>query len=104
MATVTFDFKSGPCQSESKRQINIVIHNFKLNWSCFYSLYVLFWPIPSAIRVTKATQSIAGEISELTAIPSSPFCFFLQNGQAAGQWSKTYKKTAAINKHDKIQD
>lgn len=104
MVAITFDSESQPCLSESKRQINIVIHNFKLNWSCFYSLCVLFWPIPSAIRVTTATKSIAGEISELTAVPASPFCFFLQNGQAVRQWSKTYKKTAVINQHDKTPD
>lgn len=28
-------------------------------------------------------------------------CFFLQNGQGVKQWSKTHKKTAVINKHNK---
>lgn len=104
MVAITFDSKSQPCLSESKRQINNVIHNFKLNGLAFVPLCVLVRPIPAAIRVTKATQSIAGEISELTAVPASPFCFFLQNGQAVRQWSKAYKKTAVINKHDKTPE
>lgn len=32
---------------------------------------------------------------------SPSLCFFLQNGQGVKQWSKTHKKTAVINKHNK---
>lgn len=72
MAAITSESELHPCLSQSKRRINIVIHNFKLNRSCFYSLCVLFSPIQSAIRVTNATQSIVGEISELTAASLPP--------------------------------
>lgn len=75
MVVITFDSKSQPCLSESKRQINNVIHNFKLNDLAFGPLCVIIRPIPAAIPVTKATQSIAGETSELTAVPASPFLF-----------------------------
>lgn len=67
-----------------------------------------FWAIQSAVAVTNASQSIVGEISELTSgmfffflSLSPPFVFFLQNGQGVKQWSKTHKKTAVINKHNK---
>lgn len=96
--------------SKKKRQINIVIHNSRLNSPCFYCFHVLLWAIQCAVTVTNASQSIVGEISELTSgmvgFFHTPFAFPspLQNGQGVKQWSKTHKKTAVINKHNKNPD
>ena len=79
LVPITFDSESLSCLSKKKRQINIVIHNFRLNSPCFYCLHVLFWAIQSAVTVTNASQSIVGEISELTSgmffFPSLPLFF-----------------------------
>lgn len=114
MVPITSDSELLSCLSKRKRQINIVIRNFRLNSTCFYCLHVLFWAIQSAVTVTNASQSIVGEISELTSgvfspplpsppllAPHPPFVSPLQNGQGVKQWSKTHKKTAVINKHNK---
>lgn len=44
MVTIAFDSKSQPCLSESKSQINIVIHNFKLNGLAFIPSVFSFGP------------------------------------------------------------
>lgn len=79
-----------PALSKTKRQINIVIHNFRLNSPCFYCLHVLFWAIQSAVTVTNASQSIAGEISELT---SGMFFFppFVFSSKMDREWSNGAK-------------
>lgn len=94
---------------------------------CLFFLVVFFGAIQSAVTVTNASQSIAGEISKLTTRVSRLLFFFssssssscptptstalpvplhlrphrLQNGQRAKQWSRAHKKTAVINKHNK---
>lgn len=82
-----------PALSKKKRQINIVIHNFRLNPPCFYCFHVLFfWAIQSAVTVTNASESIAGEISELTSgmlfFFSLPFVFSSKMGK---EWSNGAK-------------
>jgi len=77
--------------SKKERQINIVIHNFRLNSPCFYCLCVLFRAIQSAVTVTNTSQSIAGEISELTSgmfFSSPPFGFSSKMGR---EWSNGAK-------------
>lgn len=125
-------------EGEKKRQINIVIRSFRLNTTRFYCHSVFagvfffscfFGAIQSAVTVTNASQSIAGEISKLTTRMSRLVFFFflllfpfflphpninaatsppiylhphrLQNGQRVKQWSRAHKKTAVINKHNK---
>lgn len=94
-----------PALSKKKRQINIVIHNFRLNPPCFYCFHVLF--LGYSIRRNSDKRIWIDcwwdqRINKWNAFFFlSPLCFFLQNGQGVKQWSKTHKKTAVINKHNK---
>lgn len=104
---ITFDSELLSCLSKRQRQINIVIHNSRLN-----SLFLL---PPCSFLGHSICRNSDNPISidcwwdqgELTSgvfwffcVPPS-LCFFLQNGQGVKQWSKTHKKTAVINKHNK---
>lgn len=104
IVSITFDSELLSCLSERKRQINIVIHNFRLNSSCFYCLYVSFWG-HSICRNSDKRISIDcwwdHRISKWSVFFPPSLCFFLQNGQGVKQWSKAHKKTAVINKHNK---
>lgn len=92
IVSITFDSESLSCLSKRKRQINIVIHNFRLNSPCFNCLHVLFWAIQSAVTVTNASQSIVGEISELTS--GVGFFFpppFVSSSKMDREWSNGAK-------------
>lgn len=108
---ITFHSESLSCPVK-KEKANQYCHSqlqIKPTFYCFHVLFFFFWGgeggVQSAVTVTNASESIVGEISELTSgmlFFPSPLCsFFLQNGQGVKQWSKTHKKTAVINKHNK---
>ena len=97
---ITWDSESLFCPvTKKQRQINIVIHNSRLNSPHFYCLHVLLWAIRCAVTVTNASQSIVGEISELTsgiffffALPLSFSFFFSSLSSKMGkEWSNGAK-------------
>lgn len=110
IVTITFDSEQLSCPVREKRQINIVIHNFRLNSLLLLPLCSFLGHsicrnsdkrIPIDCWWDQRINKWNGFCFFIFFLPPPSLCFILQNGQRVKQWSKAHKKTAVINKHNK---